>query len=111
MICDVVWKLRNQLQFEGVSPNLDGILLKISISVAEFRKVLDIPMGSTSNRIQLAWSKLDRDTIKINVDAACNIESSSIAAIARDWRGEVVFACSKRVNITLPLQTKAEAII
>ena len=111
MICDVVWKLRNQLQFEGVSPNLDGILLKISISVAEFRKVLDIPMGSTSNRIQLAWSKLDRDTIKINVDAACNIESSSIVAIARDWRGEVVFACSKRVNITLPLQAKAEAII
>ncbi|KAL0013555.1 hypothetical protein SO802_000624 [Lithocarpus litseifolius] len=61
-------------------------------------------------RIQSAWSKPDRDTIKINVDAACNIESSSIATVARDWRGEVVFACSKRVNTTLPLQAKAEAI-
>ena len=89
---------------------MDGILLKISRSVAEF-KVLDIPMGLTSNMIQSAWSKPDRDTIKINVDVACNIESSSIAAVDRDWRGEMVFAYSKRVNTTLPLQAEAEAII
>ena len=111
VICDVVWKLRNQVHFEGVSPNLDGMLLKISSSVVEFRKVLNIPMGSSSNRIQSTWSKPDRGTIKINVDAACNSESSSIAAVARNWRGEVVFACSKRVNTTLPLQAEAEAII
>ena len=111
VICDVVWKLRNQVHFEGVSPNLDGMLLKISSSVAEFRKVLDTSMGSSSNRIQSTWSKPDRGTIKINVDVACNSESSSIAAVARNWRGEVVFACSKRVNTTLPLQAKAEAII
>ena len=41
--------------------------------------------------------------MKISVDVACNIESSSIVAVARDWRGEVVFACSKRVNTTLLL--------
>ncbi|KAK9984384.1 hypothetical protein SO802_033909 [Lithocarpus litseifolius] len=52
-----------------------------------------------------------RDTIKIIVDVSCSIVSSSIAAIARDWRGDVVFACSKRVNTTLPLQAEAEAII
>ena len=103
MICEVVWKLRNQVQFKGVSPKLDGILLKISRSIAEFRKVLDLPMGSTSNWIQLAWFKPDRDTMKISVDVACNIESSSIVAVARDWRGEEVFACSKRVNTTLLL--------
>ena len=67
-------------------------------------------MGSTSNRIQSTWYKLDRDTIKINVDAACNLESSSITTVARDWRGEVVFACSKRVNTTFPLQAEAKAI-
>ena len=89
---------------------MDGILLKISSSVAEFRKVLDILMGSSSNRIQSTWSKLDRGTIKINVDATCNSESSSIVAVARDWREEVVFACSKRVSITLPFQVEVEAI-
>ena len=86
-------------------------MLKISRFVVEFKKVLDILMGSTSNRIQSAWSKPDKDTIKINVNIACNIEISSIAAVARDWRGKVVFACSKRVNTTFPLQVEAEAII
>ncbi|XP_030963966.1 uncharacterized protein LOC115985138 [Quercus lobata] len=111
VICDVVWKLRNQVQFEGISPNLEGMLLKISRSVAEFRKVLESPLGSSRSRIQSVWSKPDRDTIKVNVDVAYNTEKSSIAAIARDWRGGVVFACSKRVNTTLPLQAEAEAII
>ena len=111
VICDVVRKIRNQVLFEGVSPNLDGMLLKISSSVAEFRKVLDIPLGSSRNRIQSTWFNPDRGTIKINVDVACNNESSSIAVVARNWSGDVVFACSKRVNTTLPLQAEAEAII
>lgn len=55
-------------------------------------------------------TKPDRNSIKINIVASCNFESSSIAAVARDWRGELVFACSKRVNTTLPLQAEAEAI-
>ena len=49
VICDVVWKIRNQVQFEGLSPTLDGILLKIFKSVAKFRKVMDLSMGLTSN--------------------------------------------------------------
>ena len=35
---------------------------------------------------------------------------SSITFVARDWRGELVFACSKRVNTIFPLQVEAEAI-
>ena len=31
--------------------------------------------------------------------------------LARDWRGELVFACSKKVNTTLPLQAEAEALL
>ena len=41
---------------------------------------------------------------------ACNLESSSIAVVAIDCRGEVVFACLKRVNTTIPFQAEAEAI-
>lgn len=35
---------------------------------------------------------------------------SSIAVVARDWRGEVVFACAKRVYSSLPIKAEAEAI-
>ena len=36
--------------------------------------------------------------IKINVDAALNPSNSTIAVVARDWRRELIFACSKKVN-------------
>ena len=56
------------------------------------------------------WKKLPRDSIKINVDATFKDSNSSIAVVARDWRGEVVFACAKRVYSNIPLQAEAEAI-
>ena len=56
------------------------------------------------------WKKPPRDSIKINVDAAFKDGGSSIAVVARDWRGEVVFACAKRVYTSLPLQAEAKAI-
>ena len=43
---------------------------------------------------------------RYNVDVACNLESSSIAVVAIDCRGEVVFACLKRVNTTIPFQAR-----
>ncbi|KAK9986524.1 hypothetical protein SO802_031475 [Lithocarpus litseifolius] len=47
---------------------------------------------------------------KVNVDATYKDGGSSIAVVARDWRGEVVFACAKRVYTILPLQAEEEAI-
>jgi len=35
---------------------------------------------------------------------------SVISSVTRDWREELVFACSKKVNTTLPFQAEAEAI-
>jgi ribonuclease HI len=35
---------------------------------------------------------------------------STIAIVARDWRGTVVLALSKKVYTTIPLQAKAEAL-
>ena len=56
------------------------------------------------------WKKPPKDSIKINVDVAFMDGNYSIAVVARDWRGEVVFACAKRVYSNLPLQAEAEAI-
>ena len=36
---------------------------------------------------------------------------SSIVAVARDWKGKLVFAFFKKVEIIIPLQAEAEAII
>lgn len=51
-----------------------------------------------------------RLNIKINVDAIVGHRFSAIAVVVRDWRGELVFAGSVKVNTILPLQAEAEAI-
>ena len=48
--------------------------------------------------------------IKINVDTALNPSSFVIVVVARDWRGELVFVCSKKVYTNLSLQAEAEAV-
>ncbi|KAK9985739.1 hypothetical protein SO802_030690 [Lithocarpus litseifolius] len=62
---------------------------------------------ATSKEVWIPPSRLD---IKINVDAAVGSRLSAIAAIVIDWREELVFAGSMKVNTTLPLQAEAEAI-
>jgi ribonuclease HI len=57
------------------------------------------------------WIHPIPEYIKFNTDAAVGLSSSSIAVVARNWRGEVVLALSKRVNTTIPLQAEAEALL
>ena len=42
--------------------------------------------------------------------AAIGPNCSSLALVARDWRGDLVFACSQKAKTTFPLQAKAKAI-
>ena len=48
--------------------------------------------------------------VKINVDATLSRFYSSIAIVARYWRGQLVLACSIKVNTNLPPQAKAETL-
>ena len=60
--------------------------------------------------IALGWSFPPRHGLKINVDAAVGPRFSIIAAVTRDWRGNVVFAGSRKVNTTIPFQAEVEAV-
>ena len=56
------------------------------------------------------WNNPTRERTKINCDAAVGKFDSAIAMIARDWRGNLVFACSIKVNTNIPIQAEAEAL-
>ncbi len=45
------------------------------------------------------------------MDAAIGKTYSCIVVVARDWRGEVVLAISKKTNTTIPLQAEAKALL
>ncbi|KAK7852129.1 hypothetical protein CFP56_040114 [Quercus suber] len=52
----------------------------------------------------------EQGAIKINCDTAVGLNHSFIAIVARDWRGDLIFSLSNRVETNLPLQVEAEAI-
>ena len=64
-------------------------------------------MVSAPPQVWIPPSRLD---IKINVDVAVGPRIPTIAVVVRDWRGELVFAGSMKVNTTLPLQAEAEVV-
>ena len=59
----------------------------------------------------IRWERLKVGVIKINCNAAVGRRFSSIVVVAHDWRGNMVFAFSRKVNTIIPLQAEAEAIL
>ena len=64
---------------------------------------------NTTHPLQ-TWALPRRLSVKINVDVAIGLFHSFLALVARDWRGDLVFACSKKAKTTFPLQAEAEAV-
>ncbi|KAK9987874.1 hypothetical protein SO802_028113 [Lithocarpus litseifolius] len=56
------------------------------------------------------WSPPRHLSVKINVNAVIGPNYSSLALVARDWKGDLVFAYSQKAKTTFPLQAEAEAV-
>jgi len=110
VICEAIWRARNQTIFEGQETNPHELCQKVDKTIVEYRRSMAVHSGFQLPKLVQEWKKHPRDSIKINVDAAFKDGGSSIAIVVRDWRGEVIFACAKRVYTNLPLQAEAEAI-
>ena len=86
-----IWRARNQAIFEGQETNPLKLCQKVDKTIVEHRRSMAIHSGLQLLKPIQRWKKPPRDSIKINVDAAFKDGSSSIAVVARDCKGEVVF--------------------
>jgi hypothetical protein len=112
LILDLLWKTRNSKVYDERPVEIGGIMNSFRSLWSDHISILKVP-GSISH-ISLGaegWTRPNCGVIKINCDAAVGSLFSSIAAVARDWRGKLVFALSKKVNTVIPLQAEAEAIL
>ena len=96
---------------ENRVPEIDGVLREVLIRSKEHENSRSPSSFSPQVNVQAVWIHPIPEYIKFNTDAAVGLSSSSIAVVARNWRGEVVLALSKRVNTTIPLQAEAEALL
>ena len=90
--------------------NIDRVSAKISCLFSEHKN-----SNASTTRQQVpssaqSWIPPSCLSFKIKVDATVGPYFSSMAAVVRDWRGELVFVNIMKVNTTLPLQAEVEAI-
>ena len=84
VVYDVIWKANNQAQFEGMSPNVDSLIQKISNSISEHKRFKATLVRTQTSCYSNVWAKPVRPQVKVNVDAACNFGRAAISAVARD---------------------------
>ena len=106
----MIWQLRNEALFEGRVDSYEDLRAKTIRLFAEQHKVRYSPQ-IRGIRVSAKWLKPRNDSFKINVDVAVGAHHSIVVVIASNWRGDLVFACSKKVNTTLPLQAEAKALL
>jgi hypothetical protein len=111
LILDQIWRSRNALVHERKFPKMDEVVRVLKSCCKEHLVGRLYPLVSVSHSSVTRWIKPLQGCLKINVDAAVGPSSSVIVAVARDWRGIMVFAQSKKVNTFIPLQVEAEALV
>ena len=109
-ILDVIWKSRNLKVHENKVIEVGRVLRSLQASFCEHGLGPSKPNVSDSSVSVPRWEKPGRGVIKLNCDAAVGMEFSCVAVVARDWRGELVFALSKKAKTIIPLQAEMEAI-
>ena len=90
--------------------NLEGFAARIFSLFVEHKSARPSLVRPQVSASALGWSSPPWHGLKINVDAAVGPRFSVIATVTGDWRGKVVFAGSRKVNTTIPLQAEAEAV-
>ena len=106
ILCDVVWRQRNLSIFENMDINLEGVAARIFSLFVEHKSARPPLVRSQVSASSLGWSSPPRHGLKINVDAMIGPRFFVIATVTRDWRGNVVFANSRKVNTTIAFKLK-----
>ncbi len=81
-------------------------LWKIANSWADHWRAQPFSIATLLKKTCGLWQRPNMGVIKVNSDAAVGKNWLSVAVVARDWRGEVVFAYSKKINTTIPFQAE-----
>ena len=105
-----IWQARNMKVFEGVEPCFESIKSMLARTMSEHSSTISLPRLQQKPRRSVSWVRQEEGAIKFNVDAAMGLVYSVVAVVVRDWRGTLLFAGSKKLNTSLPLQAEAEAL-
>ncbi|KAF7822040.1 putative ribonuclease H-like domain, reverse transcriptase zinc-binding domain-containing protein [Senna tora] len=112
-----IWRGRNAKVFEGENPDPTLALCRAKNDCKRYiEAVVDdktdrIPQGVENSRV-VKWKPPSKDVLKLNVDAATDIERSkgAIAVVVRDDLGDLLTGLAKRIACLSALQAESLAL-
>jgi ribonuclease HI len=110
LILDQIWKVRNLKVYEGTEVEIVKLMRNLANLDREHFMLKGFYSSSMPRVRNACWQKPLGEEMKLNCDAAMGCDFSTIAIVARDWRGTVVLALTKKVNTTIPLEAEVEAL-
>ena len=111
LVIEWVWKCRNQVVFENKFVVNEQVCKKLIRIFHEHWVVAKLSSNNHLVRRDLSWTKPPQSAFKLNCDATIEDSSSAIVVIARDWRGLLMFAVTKKVDTDTPIEVEAKAIL
>jgi hypothetical protein len=112
LILDLLWKARNNKVHGESFLEARKLMLDFGRVWSEHSAIHKSPgLNNGVDHEAIKWEQPNDGVFKINCNVVAGLNFSSIAVVARDWRGNLVFAFSKKVNTIIPLQAEAEAIV
>jgi hypothetical protein len=103
LLLELMWRTRNRVILEGKILSIEDLHRGLNKVFLEHLSVIE-KNPKARNRQKCEWSKLEQGCIKINCDAAIGNSFSVLVIVARDWRGNLVFAHSKKAYANVPFK-------
>ena len=110
LLLELIWKMRNKVVHEGEKISIEKMHRGLNRIFLEHWSVIKGKQPKEKAKHVSHWSRPAHGTTKINCDAAVGKNHSVLSIIARDWRGNLVFAHSKKAYTNVPVQAKAETL-
>ena len=101
MIMMILWQLwgaRNRLVFEGIEARHEGVLSQAYANLREFHTAMGIHAKTAATWKRQHWQAPTSGHYKLNVDAACKVNTSGLGAIVRDGAGEIIAAMAAPIH-------------
>ena len=104
LLLDLIWRMRNKVAHEGQLITIEELYRGLNKVFLEHGSVAKGKQSTENSRQGCRWYKPDPEYIKINSDAAIAHNNFVLAIVAKDRRGNVVFAHSKKAHTNIPFQ-------
>ena len=111
LIIDEIWRTRNLIQFQDGMADIHLSKKNVQTRFLEYSRVFSVTRALPTIQPTPVWTPPLLGWIKLNVDATLNSSKYTLAVVARDHQGEVLYIWGSCLHSCSPSQAEATSIL